>query len=241
VRIGEASGSRNQREEIEAVLAEQRELAAVPSSEHLTALISNSDIFVQLKDIPEEKRAFEDLPFEDWMLYLHPDQKALVHKRFNGPARLRGVSGSGKTVVAIHRVREAARNLVSAGSRDSVLFLTYNRSLCELVERLLRKLCTATEFGRVQVSTIGKWCQDYIQFRTDAPVSWKDDLVDAAWTGASEICLRSSFLRTYFASMTTLRNSTNQSGLASDEDHRMKGNSRTRSYPLDFRMPSQSS
>jgi len=138
VRIGEASGSRNQREEIEALLAEQRELVAVPSSEHLTALISNSDIFVQLKDIPEEKRAFEDLPFEDWMLYLHPDQKALVHKRFNGPARLRGVSGSGKTVVAIHRVREAARNLVSAGSRDSVLFLTYNRSLCELVKFLHR-------------------------------------------------------------------------------------------------------
>lgn len=175
------TGSRSQREEIEALLAKQRELIVVPADEHLTALNSNSDIFVQLMDIPEEKRAFEELPFEDWMLYLHPDQKSLVHKKFNGPARLRGVSGSGKTVVAIHRVREAARQLVASGSRDYVLFLTYNRSLCELVERLLRKLCTAAQFDRVQVSTVGKWCQDYIRFRTDAPVSWKDDLVHAAW------------------------------------------------------------
>ena len=177
------TGSRTQREEIEALLAKERELVSVPSGEHLAALTSNSDIFVQLKDIPEEKRAFEELPFEDWMLYLHPDQKSLVHKRFSGPARLRGVSGSGKTVVAIHRVREAAKQLVLTGSRDSVLFLTYNRSLCDLVERLLRRLCTASEFARVQVSTVGKWCQDYIRFRTDAPVSWKDELVDAAWMG----------------------------------------------------------
>lgn len=177
------TGSKNQREEIEALLARQRELVSTPSSAHLSALASNSDIFVQLEDIPEEKRVFEESPFEDWMLYLHPDQKSLVHKHFSGPARLRGVSGSGKTVVAIHRCREVAKQLTLAGSTNSILFLTFNRSLCELVERLLQKLCTAAEFKRVHVSTVGKWCQDYIQFRTGAQVGWSDDLVDSAWLG----------------------------------------------------------
>jgi hypothetical protein len=39
----------------------------------MPALMSCTDTFIFLKDIPEEKRAFEELPFEDWMLYLHPD------------------------------------------------------------------------------------------------------------------------------------------------------------------------
>lgn len=175
------AGSNSQREEVAALLANQRLLVPAPSSDHLDALTSNSDFFVQLHDIPEEKRAFEEMPFEDWMLYLHPDQKALVNKRFNGPARLRGVSGSGKTVVAIHRVREAARELISTGSPGSILFLTFNKSLGELVERLLRRLCTTAEISRVQVMTFGKWCQEYIRFRTEAPVGWNDNLVDSTW------------------------------------------------------------
>ncbi len=56
---------------------------------------------------------------------------------------------------------------------------------------------------------------------------------------ASELFLKSSFLRMYFASMTTLRDSMYQSGFVSEDDHRIKGNSRIRLCPLDFRIPSQ--
>ena len=93
------TGSRSQQEEIEALLLNERELVPTLGPPQIPALISCTDTFISLKDLPEEKRAFEELPFEDWMLYLHPDQKALVAKSFSGPARLRGVSGSGKTVV----------------------------------------------------------------------------------------------------------------------------------------------
>lgn len=178
------TGSRSQREEVEALLAKERELVTVLAEAQLPAINSSTDTFIHLRDIPEEKRAFEELPFDDWMLYLHPDQRALVFKEFSGPVRLRGVSGSGKTVVAIHRARAAARKLIHGGAGRRILFLTYNRSLCELVDRLLRKLCTTPEFERIQVITVGKWCQEYIRFRTGAPVSWKDELVDQAWVTA---------------------------------------------------------
>lgn len=48
-------------------------------------------------------------PIEDWMLFLHPEQRAIVDRHYNGPARVRGSAGTGKTVVAIHRAAALAR------------------------------------------------------------------------------------------------------------------------------------
>lgn len=42
-------------------------------------------------------------PIEQWMAFLHPDQARLVHRSFNGPSRIRGAAGTGKTVVGLHR------------------------------------------------------------------------------------------------------------------------------------------
>jgi superfamily I DNA/RNA helicase len=181
VLLAYTTGSVTEREEIEALLLKQRDLIPSLTEAQLPALNACSDTFINLSDIPEEKRAFEELPFEDWMLYLHPDQRTLVHKEFNGPARLRGVSGSGKTVVAIHRARVVAQKLLQDNSQDRVLFLTFNRSLRDLVERLLRRLCTEKEYDRIEVATIGKWALQYIKFRTGATLAWSDQQVDKAW------------------------------------------------------------
>ena len=43
-------------------------------------------------------------PLEEWMVWLHPEQAATVRRSFNGPARVRGPAGTGKTSVALHRV-----------------------------------------------------------------------------------------------------------------------------------------
>jgi hypothetical protein len=42
-------------------------------------------------------------PIEDWMTFLHQDQARLVRRTFNGPARIRGAAGTGKTVLGLHR------------------------------------------------------------------------------------------------------------------------------------------
>ena len=42
-------------------------------------------------------------PIEEWMLFLHPEQRAIVDLHYSAPARVRGSAGTGKTVVAIHR------------------------------------------------------------------------------------------------------------------------------------------
>lgn len=175
------TGSRSERAEIEALFRAERVHVESLGPEELRAIEAASDFFVDMADFPSDKVAFEELPFEDWMLYLHPSQKALVKREFSGPARLRGVSGSGKTVVAVHRAREAARRILRGNVDGKVLFVTFNKSLSELVCRLLRRLCTPSEFAQIEVITHGRWCQDYLRFRTGSPMSWNDATRDRVW------------------------------------------------------------
>jgi superfamily I DNA/RNA helicase len=68
-----------------------------------------------------------DRSIEEWMIYLHPSQRAIANATFNGPARVRGGPGTGKTVVALHRARVLARKRVHAP--DKVLLTTFLNTL----------------------------------------------------------------------------------------------------------------
>ena len=72
-------------------------------------------------------RKLLDRSIEEWMVYLHPSQRAIANANFNGPARVRGGPGTGKTVVALHRARVLARKRVEAP--DKVLLTTFLSTL----------------------------------------------------------------------------------------------------------------
>ena len=76
----------------------------------------------------------------DWLLFMHPEQTKIVEKEFNGAAQLSGVSGSGKTCVALRR----AIRLAEKNSEVKVLFVTLNKSLVGLIKQLL-SLCAPNE------------------------------------------------------------------------------------------------
>lgn len=59
--------------------------------------------------MPHEVRRLAAAPIEDWMIFLHPEQRSLVERRFSGPARVRGSAGTGKTLVALHRAAALAK------------------------------------------------------------------------------------------------------------------------------------
>ena len=75
-------------------------------------------------------------PVEDWMTFLHPSQAALVRRTFNGPARIRGGAGTGKTVVGLHRAAYLAR----MHPHGRVLFTTFVRTLPAVMGNLLKRL-----------------------------------------------------------------------------------------------------
>lgn len=75
-------------------------------------------------------------PVEDWMTFLHPSQAALVRRTFNGPSRIRGGAGTGKTVVGLHRAAYLAR--VHPHAR--ILFTTFVRTLPAVMANLLKRM-----------------------------------------------------------------------------------------------------
>ena len=94
-----------------------------------------------LLDAEELARLLEG-PIEDWMLFLHPEQRAIVDRDYNGPARVRGSAGTGKTVVAIHRAAALASRSAARG-QPSVLFTTFIKSLPPVFENLYQRLPNA--------------------------------------------------------------------------------------------------
>jgi superfamily I DNA and RNA helicase len=44
-----------------------------------------------------------EYPWEKWTIFLHPAQRQLVEREYNGPTRVSGSAGTGKTLVALHR------------------------------------------------------------------------------------------------------------------------------------------
>jgi hypothetical protein len=54
--------------------------------------------FRALANIEELERAL-DYPWDKWAVFLHPAQRRLVESDYNGPARISGSAGTGKTIV----------------------------------------------------------------------------------------------------------------------------------------------
>ena len=69
-----------------------------------------------------ELAAALDAPWDDWAIFLHPAQREFVDRNFNGPARVIGSAGTGKTVVALHR----AVRLAGEDASHRVLLTTFS-------------------------------------------------------------------------------------------------------------------
>lgn len=121
-------------------------------------------------------RAFQrDSEWYEWFLYLHPEQERVVQADYPGVSQLSGVSGSGKTCVAVRRALRLAE------ARDSrVLVLTLNRSLAKLLERLVNAACSdEAQRERIEVASFFEFAQKRLsnfepentRYYTD--VTWK--------------------------------------------------------------------
>lgn len=81
----------------------------------------------------EELQAALDAPFEKWAVFLHPLQRQVVERDYSGPVRVAGSAGTGKTVVALHRVMRILRDDSSA----RVLLTTFSDPLADALQRKL--------------------------------------------------------------------------------------------------------
>ena len=96
--------------------------------------------FTWLESDEDLRRAIEGLSFAEWQLFLHPQQRALVERRANGPMRVSGGAGTGKTVIAVHRAVELAKRDKAGGQEPRILLTTYTRNLADDLRRQVAQL-----------------------------------------------------------------------------------------------------
>jgi hypothetical protein len=101
-----------------------------------------------LVDNDEVLQRILEAPLAIWACFLHPSQRRLAEGRFNGPAKVTGSAGRGKTIVALHRARHLARQ----GRR--VLLTSFVTTLCENLQQNLRLLCSDAELRRITAATL---------------------------------------------------------------------------------------
>jgi hypothetical protein len=92
--------------------------------------------FAIIGDNEELKRVIDSGDFGAWRTFLHPEQRRYVTARYNGPFRLSGGAGTGKTVVLVHRARELSRQNPAA----AILLTTYTTTLAESLRSMLKSL-----------------------------------------------------------------------------------------------------
>ena len=110
------------------------------------------------------KHFVETASFEQWMLYLHPSQREHVAKDFDGPAKLAGVSGSGKTCVVVHR----ALRLAETYKGEPVLVVTLSDALASLIDRLIDSQRGETRPTNIRVTSIFNLCYNkLLEFEPD--------------------------------------------------------------------------
>ena len=124
-------------------LRPSRDVAAEPTDADLIAGLRTRaarSTFTWLESDEDLRRAIEGLSFAEWQLFLHPQQRALVERRANGPMRVSGGAGTGKTVIAVHRAVELAKRDKADGHEPRILLTTYTRNLADDLRRQVAQL-----------------------------------------------------------------------------------------------------
>nr|WP_203610291.1 UvrD-helicase domain-containing protein [Streptomyces sp. SID8111] len=99
------------------------------------------------------REALEGEDFGRWKVFLHPTQAKLVTRDYSGPARVGGGPGTGKTIVALHRVKHLVERL-PAGRTKPVLLTTYNKNLAADLRSRLLALGGEALLSRVEISHV---------------------------------------------------------------------------------------
>ena len=124
-------------------LRPSRDVAAEPTDADLIAGLRTRaarSTFTWLVSDEDLRRAIEGLSFAEWQLFLHPQQRALVERHTNGPMRVSGGAGTGKTVIAVHRAVELAKRDKADGQESRILLTTYTRNLADDLRRQVAQL-----------------------------------------------------------------------------------------------------
>ncbi|MBL0708044.1 MAG: DEAD/DEAH box helicase [Sulfurimonas sp.] len=135
----------------------------VEDDDFTTALENNSSkrTFYVVQEDDTELINMLNAPLEKWRVFLHPTQRKLVEKEYNGPLRVLGGAGTGKTVVAMHRAKHLALQL-SLFDNKKILFTTYTKNLAIDIHENLKKICDEETLSKIEVKNLDQWVYEFL-------------------------------------------------------------------------------
>ncbi|MEY4352144.1 MAG: hypothetical protein RLZZ609_385 [Cyanobacteriota bacterium] len=175
---------------IEAVIEElerQRPTAIDPTdvAAALETPESKAEFFVITDD--DVLEAMLSAPLERWRVFLHPSQRRLVERQWSGAVRVLGGAGTGKTVVAMHRARWLANELIKTGTAGRVLFTTFTRNLATDIRTNLTKICSPEELQRIEVIHLDGWVMNFLKGQGLQVRVFNEEARDSCWSLAMDL------------------------------------------------------
>lgn len=139
-------------------------VAADPTD--FAAALQNDDSKRRFVVVSDAKELAELLnaPLDLWRVFLHPKQRKLVSVAANGPYRVLGGAGTGKTVVAMHRAKHLVETVFPAKA-DRILFTTFTRNLATDIHENLKTLCGPELLSRIEVVNLDAWVSGFLKAR----------------------------------------------------------------------------
>ncbi len=129
-------------------------------SEEKIAKIVEGDGVIDLSNFDHEliRHLMDTMDYQKWMLFMHPDQSEIVEEDFNGPSKITGVSGSGKTAIIVRRAVRLAKKY----NGEKILVLTLNRALAKLIDELVTHVCPSSYRNNIYVKSFWELCREYL-------------------------------------------------------------------------------
>lgn len=183
------------------VVAERRPADAESEADQsLARAIANTTTRITLVTSPDELTDVLSKPFAAWRVFLHPSQRRVAYRpSYNGSAQVTGGPGTGKTVVALHRVM----HLLSRSPNTRILLTTYTTALAAaLRENLALLLDDRDQLARVDVTTVNAFAYRTVRELTgrmpkmvgdaDERQLWRRITAASTCPGQSSSCTRNT-------------------------------------------------
>lgn len=120
------------------------EYISVSSGDQIRSIKIGSDEYERFKKAVEGEHSYK------WFVFLHPEQEKIVESNYSGPAKLSGVSGSGKTAIAIMR----AIRLAKLYQDKEVAIVTLNKSLASYIDDIVSYAADGNIRSRIKVFSL---------------------------------------------------------------------------------------
>lgn len=125
---------------------------------------------------PDDLTRYADGDLIGFLLLLDKEQNEYVNWALEGPTLVKGGPGSGKSTVALYRIRKIIEHARENGEKQpEILFITYTNALVNASEQQLNRLLSAFS-ARVRTATLDKIAMEIVSAKNgywDMAKSWE--------------------------------------------------------------------